>query len=279
MTRKTRVFLPLLLLALGACDPRTTEQPGADPRIEAEVERTREALEAGPLAAPSGGAPSAVVVALVDGGELRWVRAFGPTQAGFAPERVFAVPQLLPLVQAVGLERLADQGQGAPSGPRERLALPEDGLAAALAAQLEKESGQSWRTYLEQEILKPLAMKSARLSEGEPPRLEASAEDLVRLMVDLQKAYAGRTFRRLTQASAQELLTGDGERRGLGFELGGKGQARYFLRRGSAGGVAFLFVGFLSSGNGAVVFGPSDAVVSGVAQVLERDFEWPAPPL
>ncbi len=279
MSRKTLVFLPLLL-ALWACDPRTTEQPGADPRIEAEVERTREALETGPLASPSGGAPgAAVVVALVDGGELRWVRAFGAAQAGFTPERVFAVPQLLPLVLAVGLERLADQGKGTPDEHRDRLALAEDGLAAALAAQLEKESGKSWRAYLEQEIFKPLAMKSARLPEGEPPRLEASAEDLVRLMVDLQKAHAGRTFRRLTQASVQQLLAGDGDRRGLGFELGGKGQARYFLRRGSAGGVSFLFVGFLSSGNGAVVFGPSDAVVSGVAQVLERDFEWPAPPL
>lgn len=266
------LLLPLLFTFL-ACDPRTTEQPGPDPRLEAEVERTREALAAGPLKAPD----TAVLAALVDAGELRWSRGFGKNEAGFEPGHVFAVPQMAPLVLAVGLERLADQGQPAESDLRRRemLALPEDQLATALAARVDQESGDGWRGFLQKEIFGPLAMTSAKLPPGDPPSLEASAEDLVALMVDLQKAHAGRTWRRLTQKRAQQLLAGDGSQRGLGFELGGQGQARYFLRRGRSGEVSFVFVGFVSSGNGAVIFGPSDEVVEGTLKVLAREFDWP----
>lgn len=271
--RPSRWSLLPLVFALFACGPRTTEQAGPDPRLEAEVERTREALEAGPLKAPGASA----LVALVDAGELRWSRAFGPNAAGFAPGHVFAVPQLLPLVLAVGLERLADQGQPAESDVRRRelLAEPEEKLAAALAARVDQESGDGWRGYLQKEILDPLAMSSTQLPAGEPPALEASAEDLVKLMVDLQKAHAGRTWKRLTQKGAQQLLAGDGTSRGLGFELGGQGQSRYFVRRGHSGELAFVFVGFVSSGNGAVIFGPSDEVVEGTLKVLAREFDWP----
>lgn len=271
--------LPILLLAslLLACPERTTEQPGPDPRLEAEVDSLGEALAAGPLAAPG----ATLVVALVDEGELRWVRPFGHG-AGGAPAdaaQVFAAPQLAPALLAVGLERLVDQGKATLADERraELAALPDEALAAALAAEIEKAAGQSWRAYLQQEILQPLAMQSTRLPEGPAPALETSAEDLVHLMVDLQKSHAGRTWRRLEQKGAQRFLRPLGESgRGLGFDFGGQGQAAHFFRQGQAGGQFFHFDAFVSSGNGAVLLGPTEESVAAARRTIADFFDWPA---
>ena len=79
----SRLSAALLLGALAAlllaCPERTTEQAGPDPRLEAEVERLRLALGDRQLGTPGG---PAVTIALVDGGELRWARAFGAAQDG-----------------------------------------------------------------------------------------------------------------------------------------------------------------------------------------------------
>lgn len=281
-----RIFarpLPSVLLIaalsglLAACPERTSEQPGPDPFLEAEVDRFATALEGGPLATPG----TAVVVALVDEGELRWARSFGRQADGqkLDPARVFAAPRLAPMLLAVGLERLVDQGKASlPDERRAELAAqPDDALAAALAAEIEKASGQSWRDYLRQEIVEPLAMTSTRLSEGPPPTLETSAEDLVKLMVDLQKSHAGRTWRRLEQKGAQRLLRAFGENgRGLGFELGGRGQAAHFFRHGEAAGQFFNFDAFISSGNGAVILGSTPETVAATRRVLAGNFDWPA---
>jgi CubicO group peptidase (beta-lactamase class C family) len=192
------------------------------------------------------------------------------------------VPELAPFLLAVGLERLADEGKlTLPDEKRRELAaLSQSDGGAALAAELEKAAGKSWRDYLQQEILGPLGMANARLPKGPAPALEASAEDLVKLMVDLQKSHAGRTFRRLKQAGAQRLLrpldevAGSGQ--GLGLEFGGQGQFAHFLRRGESAQEAYLWVGFVSSGNGAVIFGPTPAAVDETRKVLADLFHWPA---
>ncbi len=266
------------LLGLLACDPRTTEKPGLDPRLEAEVDRLATAFEASPL----GPKVPPLVVALVDEGELQWVRPFGQDSlegAGegkkLAADQVFKVPQLLPMVVAVGLERLIDQGQLTLTGER-RSELLAKADPALWTAELEKAAGQSWRTYLQQEIFNPLEMKSTQLPEG-APTLESSASDLVRLMVDLQKANAGRTWRRLRQEGAKRLLRPlDEKGEGLGLEFGGQGQAAYFSREGAEGDHAFIWLGFVSSGNGAVIFGPKAEVVDQALSVVAATYDWPA---
>jgi CubicO group peptidase (beta-lactamase class C family) len=262
------LLLPAALLLAGCFEPRTTEQPGADPRLEAEVERLREALAAGPLAA----AGSGVGVALVDEGELRWVRSFGQ---GIDAAASYPVPQLAPLVLAVGLERLVDQGRLHLPDERRRELLAAPDEAALLAAEIEKAAGKPWREYLRKEIVGPLKMAKTSLPEGPEPALEASAEDLVHLMVDLQKVHAGRAWRRLEPAGAKRLLRPLAGDRGLGLEFGGQGQSAYFLRRGRAGGHSFLFVGFVSSGNGAVIVGPGDELVDAVRKVVADTYDWP----
>lgn len=261
-------LLPLAFALAGCFEPRTTEQPGADPRLEAEVERLREVLVVGPLAAPDAG----FAIALVDEGELQWTRSFGQ---GIDAGQAYAVPQLAPLLLAVGLERLVDQGklQLPDEKRRELLAAPNE--AALLAAEIEKAAGKPWREYLRQEILEPLKMAKTSLPEGAEPALESSAEDLVHLMVDLQKVHAGRAWRRLEPAGARRLLRPLEGDRGLGLEFGGKGQSAYFLRKGRSGGHSFLFVGFVSSGNGAVIVGPSDELVDAARKVVAQTYDWP----
>lgn len=264
-------------MLLAACPERTTEQAGPDPFLEAEVDRVATALAEGPLQTPG----QAVVIALVDEGELLFSRAFGHQADGspLDPAQVFAAPQLAPLVLAVGLERLVDQGKATLTDERraELAALPDEALAAALAAEVEKASGGSWRDYLRKEVLEPLAMTATRLPEGAAPALETSPEDLVKLMVDLQKSHAGRTWRRLEPAGARRLLRAaatDG--RSLGFTFGGEGQAAHFYRQGQAGDRAYTFDGFVTSGNGVVILGPTEATVAATRRVVADTFDWPA---
>ena len=274
----TARFLLLLLLAgfASACEPVTTEQAGPDPRLEAEVERLREALAGGPP--ELAGKP--LVVALVDSGELRWVRGFGQEAGGGTPDpgRVFAASRLLPTLLAVALERLVDQGRLSLTDARrgELMAATGEAQLTQLIAELEKGAGRGWREALQQEILEPLAMKKTSLGSG-PPSLATDADNLVRLMVDLQKANAGRNWRRLEQAGAQRLLRPMGAAgHGFGLDFGGEGQSGHFFRYGRDGEISYAWVGFFSSGNGAVVFGPSDAAVSAALHRIANTYDWPA---
>lgn len=262
--------LPFLLLA---CDPRTTEQPGPDPRLEAEIANMAEALAAGPLKV----AGNQLVIGLVDEGELAWVRSFGQQVEGepWVPEQTFPAPDLLPTLLAVGLERLVDQERLSLSDERKRELLGTAPLASALAAELEKAAGRPWRDYLREEITEPLKMTATRFPEGSPS-LETSAADLVHLMVDLQKSHAGRTFKRLRQEGAKRLLHPLDGQQSFTLELGGQGQSAYFFRRGASEGLAYLWLGFYSSGNGVVIFGPSEALVDEARAVVARSYDWPA---
>lgn len=269
-----RLFCCLTLaFLLLACDPRTTEQPGLDPRLEAEVANMAEALAAGPLKV----AGNQLLIGLVDEGELAWVRTFGQQVEGepWVPEQAFPVPDLLPTVLAVGLERLVDQERLSLTDERKRELLGTAPPAPALAAEIEKAAGRPWRDYLREEITDPLKMTATRFPEG-APNLETSAADLIHLMVDLQKAHAGRTFKRLRQEAAQRLLRPLNGQQGFTLELGGQGQSAYFLRRGSSDGLAYLWLGFYSSGNGVVIFGPSAALVDEARAVVAKSYDWPA---
>ena len=264
--------LPFLLLA---CDPRTTEQPGLDPRLEAEVANMAEALAAGPLKV----AGNQLLIGLVDEGELAWVRTFGQQVEGepWVPEQAFPAPDLLPTVLAVGLERLVDQERLSLTDARRLELLGPGGSTAAevMAAELEKAAGRPWQDYLREEITDPLKMTATRFPAG-APNLETSAADLIHLMVDLQKAHAGRTFKRLRQEAAQRLLRPLNGQQGFTLEFGGQGQSAYFLRRGSSDGLAYLWLGFYSSGNGVVIFGPSAALVDEARAVVAKSYDWPA---
>ncbi len=265
--RPSRFVLLSSALRFVACDPRTTEQPGPDPRLEAEVERTREALEAGPLKAPGTALvwwPSSTAASCAGRA------AFGQSMtAGFEPGHVFAVPQM-GAAGAGGRARTAGRPGPARSGSdlrrREMLALPEEKLATALAARVDQESGDGWRDYLQQEILDPLAMKSAKPAgrrSADAPRSERRGPG----QADGRPAKGARRPHLEAAHPASERSSSSPATATPARASASSSAAKARPSTSSAAAAPATsrscFVGFVSSGNGAVIFGPSDEVVEG----------------
>lgn len=188
----------------------------------------------------------ALGVALILDGELRWVRAWGD----------------------------ADEETPWPAGDLRRP------LETVLA--IRSESREDAPETLETAIFGPLEMEHSRIDGGE---LFATAGDLARFVIDLQKAHAGKPARRLDQEQARSLLGTGGEEApatgtsaATGLVLGGTGHARRFESVADFGDHHHRLVGFVHSGHGAVVLVRGDApgemaeeMLAGLAEL----YDWP----
>lgn len=101
--------------------------------------------------------------------------------------------------------------------------------------------------------------------------LWTTAEDLARVVIELQRAARGPRGAVLTQASAREMLTPVGTGPfGVGPMLGYRGEGWYFHHSGSNWGFRANFEGHVRHGYGLVVMTNSDAGGRVIAELSER---------
>jgi CubicO group peptidase (beta-lactamase class C family) len=310
--RRVAVVLSLAL-ALLSCDDQPLKPAGLKP-VDLEIERFEVGLLS-PFLVPGAkrlGKPiagrlqawgvGALSVAVIEGGELRFARHYGQGQA----DAIFAVGDLARPLVATALLRLADQKQldldaaldlelsdgclPSPRSARELLSAP---LTRFSGAVIEQASGLPATEYLQKEVFAPVGMNHTSLGAPGPAflplliggnpvesgecrldSLYASAADLARWQVDLTKAQVGRPSRRLRRDSARMMLD-----QGLGVQLAGEGQARHFKVGERGKSSTGLIIGFVHSGQGAVILvDKPDAIelVSEVVAGLAALYDWPA---
>ncbi|MDA8020591.1 MAG: hypothetical protein MPN21_24400 [Thermoanaerobaculia bacterium] len=239
---------------LAACSVVPPSQPAVDILVEKEVSDLKIGLRSAQSSEPlrlyermEQLGVGIVTIALVNEGELRWVRALAAEGEADADTPI-AVGELIDI-------------------PRGLLALRADDAASDGDEELEKE------------IFGPLEMTRTRIAEA---GLLSTAEDLSKIVTDLQKAHAGKPARRLRQEQAQVLFGTHGAVepvRDLGFRVAGQGQAIHFERADRTETHVVRFVGFVYSGHGAVVIADhpdasalTDEILAGLAEI----YDWPA---
>ncbi len=109
--------------------------------------------------------------------------------------------------------------------------------------------------------------------------LWTTAGDLAKVIVEVQRAYAGQGAQILTQASARAMLTREpGSPAGLGFFVTDDGGARRFLHTGSNRGYGSLLLAYVDQGEGVVVLangGRADLLRREIVDALTRELAWP----
>jgi CubicO group peptidase (beta-lactamase class C family) len=102
--------------------------------------------------------------------------------------------------------------------------------------------------------------------------------DVARLALELQRSYAGESSGVVSQASVAEMLSQQFENRGLGFELGGEGEWRFFRLEGHGNNYLSELYAYVSRGMGAVVMTNSsngEGVKAHVLRALAMEYGWP----
>ncbi len=107
--------------------------------------------------------------------------------------------------------------------------------------------------------------------------LWTTAGDLARFIVEVQEAKAGKPAV-LTRALAQEFLRPGFGEMALGPRVFGKGAAQRFTQVGQAAGFEAVMVGYLDSGQGAVVLTNGEGGMALAHELLlgiAREYRWP----
>ena len=102
--------------------------------------------------------------------------------------------------------------------------------------------------------------------------------NLAQLAIELQQAHAGQSDRVLSRALATEMLTQQFENRGLGVEVGGDGDWRFFRLEGHGNNYLTDLFAYVSQGMGAVVLTNSsngDAVKAHILRAIAVEYGWP----
>ncbi|HKR13316.1 MAG TPA: serine hydrolase domain-containing protein [Pyrinomonadaceae bacterium] len=124
--------------------------------------------------------------------------------------------------------------------------------------------------------------------------LWTTPSDLARIVIELQKAKAGRSRRVLSRQMVNEMLSGQmpnfpaatiSERygrpirnQGLGFRLEGEGRAARFSHHGGNTGYRCFIVAYNELGQGAVVMTNSDngfELVQEIIRSIAKEYSWP----
>jgi hypothetical protein len=298
--RIARVGLLLLALGLLAACEDPNRQPKRPGYLDLEVEQIRNQLP-WPEGSAGGttladrltlhGAPG-VAIGLVDGGELRHVVVEGRDAAGkLEPTTLFEATPLADAWLTLGLRRLeqrpATDEKPAFVIPPELVQRVAGGQAtrSELARLLGEATGRPAADWLNDQLLRPALMRHSQFEGGaDDLRFRATVGDLALYISDLQKAQAGKPNRRLARDMARAYLKplapdADGVGRGFGLDFGGKGHGAHFTRRALLPEGAVAMIGFVSSGQGAVVVVTSrdslplaEEVIAGLA----RQYNWPA---
>ena len=280
MIRRRLLLSVALLGLLAGCGVVPPSRPAIDILVEKEVSDLKIGLRSPDHAEPlrlyermETLGVNVASIALVNEGELRWARSFGETPAAPEPDAdqdedsrsgVFPTPgvnqPITEISDAVNVGDLVD-------------------VPLAILDLRPSEDEESTKVRMQNEILEPLEMTQSRFDEG---KLYSTAEDLSKLLTDLQKAHAGKPARRLRQEQARALFdtAADSELQvDLGLEISGTGQAVHFERRCTTDNHLIALVGFVYSGHGAVVIldNPNagklaDEILSGLAEL----YDWPA---
>jgi CubicO group peptidase (beta-lactamase class C family) len=102
--------------------------------------------------------------------------------------------------------------------------------------------------------------------------------DLARFIIETQKSKAGETNRILSPAMTGQMLTRQVRNWGLGLGLEGEGQAARFQHGGSVGGFECNLVGYVGTGQGAVVMTSGSQgwlLAREILWSIARDYGWP----
>lgn len=205
----------------------------------------------------------------------------GTTPANSAPVRVdvvpgtlhrysgggFTVAQLLMSdVTGMPFERLMHDLVLAPLGMNHSTyaqPLP-DSLAARAAAAHRQDGiaiGGAWHTYPEQ------------AAAG----LWTTPMDLARVIIAVQRYVSGEEGGVISPAMARQMLTRQAGSYGIGFGLEGDGSARIFAHGGSNVGFRAFLVGFVETGQGAVVMTNGDLgspLLQEVLRSIAQEYGW-----
>ena len=154
------------------------------------------------------------------------------------------------------------------------------------AARGHRESGEKikgdWHTYPE-------------LAAG---GMWSTPSDLARLVIELQRAKAGKSARLLTSQTTNEMFSGQmkdfpvarvSERygrqitnQGIGFRLEGVGPSTRFSHHGGNDGYRAFIVAYVNSGEGAIVMTNSDngaELIQEIVRSIAKEYGWPDYPL
>jgi CubicO group peptidase (beta-lactamase class C family) len=117
------------------------------------------------------------------------------------------------------------------------------------------------------------------LPEAAAGGLWSTASDLARFAIELQEAFAGRSSRIIDSSLAAQMLTPGLRGWGLGISIRGQGAARYFTHTGWNRGYRSLLIGFVETGQGAVIMTNGDSrgteLISEILSAIARVYDWP----
>ena len=102
--------------------------------------------------------------------------------------------------------------------------------------------------------------------------------DLAKLIIELQRVYAGETSRVIPKSLVEEMLSQQSENRGLGVEFGGEGVWQHFRLEGHGNNYLAEFYAYVSRGMAAVVMTNSsngEGVKAHVLRAIAVEYGWP----
>jgi CubicO group peptidase (beta-lactamase class C family) len=107
--------------------------------------------------------------------------------------------------------------------------------------------------------------------------LWTTPSDLARVITEVQRSAAGGEGGVISPAMTHEMLSRQAGSYGLGFALDGEGEARTFSHGGSNEGFRAMFVGFVETGQGAVIMANSELsgyVIMELLRGIARVYDW-----
>jgi CubicO group peptidase (beta-lactamase class C family) len=108
--------------------------------------------------------------------------------------------------------------------------------------------------------------------------LWSTPADLARFVLELQESRVGKSNKVISMAMTKEMLTPQIENIALGLMVDGKGPSERFTFSGSNVGFKSRFVGYMNSGQGAVVMANSESSAELIIEILRSiaaEYGWP----
>lgn len=124
----------------------------------------------------------------------------------------------------------------------------------------------------------PISGKWHTYPEMAAAGLWTTPTDLAAFAIEVQRSYAGKSNKVLSQAMVTQMLTRQSGAYGLGLGLGGAGQAATFSHGGSNEGFKCTLFAYVSAGQGAVIMTNGDqgaAVATEILRSISREYGWP----
>jgi CubicO group peptidase (beta-lactamase class C family) len=119
------------------------------------------------------------------------------------------------------------------------------------------------------------------VNEAAAGGLWSTPSDLARFVVELQQAARGHSDRLIDSTLTAWMLTPQFGRWGLGIALQGEERARHFTHTGwNRGGYRALIIGFLETGQGAVIMTNGESrgteFIAEIVRAIAQVYNWPA---